>query len=73
MKMGKHIRQWFLVAVAGLSLATPWAQTRAIGESAPPVLLALAEHQPEAVIRVIVQKSASDTTEPEALVPSLKL
>ncbi len=71
MKMGKHIRQWFLVAVTGLSLVTPWAQTRAVGENAQPVLLALAEHQPEAVIRVIVQKSASDTTEPEALVARL--
>ena len=64
--------RWFLIGVLGLGLVGPLA-TPAVPVTArvQDILLQLAEHQPDAVVRIIVQKGANDSTEAEAAVERL--
>ena len=68
--MKHYASRAFLVGVMGLSLVGPFAvQTSVpIASRVQAALLQLAEHQPDAVVRVIVQKTSATSTEAEALV-----
>ncbi len=64
--------RWFLIGVLGLGMAGPLATPAVPGTArVQDLLLQVAEHQPEAVVRIIVQKSTSDSTEAEAAVERL--
>ncbi len=71
--MSQVIKRWFLVLVLGMGLVGPWVTPTGGAASArvQPVLLALSEQQPDAVIRVIVQKNAGGSMKAEDLVARL--
>ncbi len=70
--MNHFAGRWFLIGVLGLGMAGPLA-TPAVPVTArvQAILLQLADQQPDTVVRIIVQKSAGDSMEAEAMVARL--